>query len=246
MITMSETVTEVPPVAVPYDIPPPLADDDLDALPADDGIGIDAPMPGDDDLDSLPLSEEEDDALPSLVIVTSEEREQADDLLRVQQVADTAPVAPPRPVPSDDLPPEMIRLKKAWQEVVNRLSSKPSTAAVIRDAEPVALNGHTVILQFTSQFNVDKLEGNERGRAVVEDAINRTLGSEPGAYKVKGILKGHALPARSGASRIAEVKVAQSLAPRPPDVAAPKPEANGAFVDEVIAVFGGRLLDDET
>ena len=245
MVTMSEAVTEAPPVAVPYDIPPPLADDDLDALPPDDGIGIDAPMPGDDDLDSLPLSEEEDDALPSLVIVTSEDREQADDLLRVQQVADTAPVAPPRPAPSDDLPPEMIRLKKAWQEVVNRLSSKPSTAAVIRDAEPVALNGHTVLLQFTSQFNVDKLEGNERGRAVVEDAINRTLQAEPGAYKVKGILKGHALPVRPAQGRAADAKVAQSVAPKPRE-AAPMPEANGAFVDEVIAVFGGRLLDDET
>ena len=230
---------------LPYDIPPPLADDDLDALPADDGIGIDAPLPGDDDLDSLPLDEEEDDALPSLVIVTSQDHEQADDLLMVQQVVEAVPPPPPRPAPSADLPPEMARLKKSWHEVVNRLSAKPSTAAVIRDAEPVALSGQTVVLQFTSQFNVDRMESNERGRAVVEDAINRTLGTEPGTYKVKGVLKGHTLPARVTPGRAPDTKVAQSVAPMPRETAAPKLDTPGPFVDEVIAVFGGRLLDDD-
>lgn len=263
---------EVP--AVPYDIPPPLAEDELDALPDDSDDdeteslpGFGAPQPGDDDLDTLPFEEAEDDR-PSEIIVappvaesdlyedtTSEdavpedvadEEEPEDDLMTVQQVA-AAPVAavPAKPAPAADTPPELLRLQKSWPEVVNRLSARPATAAVIRDAEPVALLGHVVVLQFSSRFNVEKIEANEKGRQVLEDAINKTLGADAGPFKVKALLQGQPLP--SGA--VGKPRTTPTAAPAPaPTPAAPEaPAANvpGAFVEEVIAVFGGRLLDDD-
>jgi DNA polymerase-3 subunit gamma/tau len=249
-----------PAIVVPYDMPPPLAEDELpdeeSVLTEEDGLlGGDAPQPGDDDLDSLPFDDdeeddEEDEEAPSLIIVSAEAHEEADDLLHVQQVAMEAPAfAPPKPAPLPDTPPELLRLQKSWQEVVNRLSAKPSTAAIIRDAEPVALMGQKVWLQFSGQFNVDRVEGNEKGRAVLEEAINKTLGVEAGTYQVKAILKGQPLPARATTSR-PEGKVesiAQSVQPKPREQALPvaPSDAPGPFVEKVIAVFGGQLLDDE-
>ena len=221
---------------IPYDIPPPLTEDDLPD--EDEDLSANALLPGDDELDSLPLDEEEE--MPSRIVVSPDQHEQADDLLRVQQVAVETPApTPPKPPPAADTPPELLRLKKSWQEVVNRLSAKPSTAAVIRDAEPVALNGQTIFLQFSGQFNVDRLEANARGREVVEEAVNKTLGMESGHFKVRAILKGQVIPTRGTVG-----KVAQSLVPQR-EAAPSAPEKPGAFVDEVIAVFGGQLLDDE-
>ncbi len=259
---------EVP--SVPYDIPPPLAEEEMDALPDDTHDeepeslpGLGAPQPGDDELDLLPFDDAEEDR-PSEIIVAPpvaesdlyeddapgyvaddgvEIEEPEDDLMTVQQVA-AAPVAaaPAKPAPAADTPPELLRLQKSWPEVVNRLSARPATAAVIRDAEPVALLGSVIILQFSSRFNVEKIESNEKGRQVLEDAINKTLGADAGPFKVKALLQGQPLP--TGA-------VTKSRAATPDPVPMPAaPEASaastpGAFVEEVIAVFGGRLLDDD-
>ena len=264
-----EATIETP--AVPYDIPPPLAEEELDALPDDTDEaegeilpGLGAPQPGDDDLDELPFddAEEAEDNRPSEIVVappvaesdlyedeTADEviAEAADeeDLMTVQQVA-AAPVAsaPAKPAPAEGTPPELLRLQKSWPEVVNRLSARPATAAVIRDAEPVALLGHVVVLQFTSRFNVEKIEANEKGRQVLEDAINKTLGADAGPFKVKALLKGQPLP--TGA-----VTKSSAAVPSRPAPAAPAPvqesvaDTPGSFVEEVIAVFGGRLLDDD-
>ena len=261
--------------AVPYDIPPPLADEELDALPddADEAEteslpGFGAPLPGDDLLDELPLdeAEEAEDDRPSEIVVAPRAAEsdlyedepageavidEADeeDLMTVQQVA-AAPVAqaPAKPTPAEGTPPELLRLQKSWPEVVNRLSARPATAAVIRDAEPVALLGHVVILQFTSLFNVEKIEANEKGRQVLEDAINKTLGADVGPFKVKALLKGQPLPTGAVAKSSAATPSRPAAAPQqaapstPPE---PDTDAPGSFVEEVIAVFGGRLLDDD-
>ncbi len=263
---------EVP--VIPYDIPPPLAEDELDALPEDTEdeeaeslLGLGAPQPGDDDLDTLPFDDSEEpedseDDRPSEIVVAPpvaesdlyeddapEEAEDEEDLMTVQQVA-AAPVAaaPVKPAPAAGTPPELLRLQKSWPEVVNRLSARPATAAVIRDAEPVALLGNVIILQFSSRFNVEKIEANEKGRQVLEDAINKTLGADVGPFRVKALLKGQPLP--TGASAKSQT-VAQAAPPSPPLAvrqavpAASATNTPGPFVEEVIAVFGGRLLDDD-
>ena len=255
VIVAVEPPAPEPTPIIPYDMPPPLVEDELpdeDEILTDSDtlLGGDAPQPGDDELDSLPLDDDEEEA-PSVMVVSSEQHEDLDDLLLVQQVAMGAPAfAPPKPAPLPDTPPELIRLQKSWQEVVNRLSAKPSTAAIIRDAEPVALLGQKVWLQFSGQFNVDRVEGNEKGRAVLEDAINKTLGVDAGTYQVKAILKGQALPNRTGSSRPEikrESQVALATEPKPREQVPPVvlSDAPGPFVEKVIAVFGGQLLDDD-
>jgi len=237
--------------SIPYDMPPPLAEDEIPD--EDDGLGADALLPGDDELDSLPLDEDEE--LPSLVIVSSDEHEQADDLMRVQQVTVETPVAPPpKPAPAADTPPELIRLQKSWQEVVNRMSIRPATAAFLREGEPISLNGKTILVKFPNAASVDRLEGNERGKQLLEEAVNKTLGVELGTYRVKATLNGVVVPPRAPQDKAAQDKAAQDKAARdkvaqglaPQREAVPSvPEKPGAFVDEVIAVFGGQLLDDE-
>ncbi len=260
--------------AIPYEMPPPLAEAELAALPDEPSetigsvelIGAGAPLPGDDALDLLPFDDPEDpddaeDDRPSAIMVApsvaesdlyeddapediaEEEAEPEDDLMAVQQVA-AAPVAvPAKPAPAADTPPELLRLQKSWPEVVNRLSARPATAAVIRDAEPVALLGSVIILQFSSLFNVEKIESNEKGRQVLEDAINKTLGADVGPFKVKALLQGKPLP--TGAVTKSRIEPPSVPTPTPAAPEAPAANTPGAFVEEVIAVFGGRLLDDD-
>ena len=233
--------------AIPYDMPPPLDEDELPDEDEDLSVGL--LLPGDDELDSLPLDDEEEmprddipgDNMPSMVVISSEQHEQADDLMRVQQVAAELP-APVlfKAAPAADAPPELLRLQKSWQEVVNRMSIRPATAAFLREGEPISLTGNTILVKFPNVASVDRLEGNDRGKQLLEEAVNKTLGVDVGTYRVKATLTGVAPPARAP-----QAKVAQGLAPPVREATPLAPEKPGAFVDEVIAVFGGQLLDDD-
>ncbi len=222
------------------DIPPLLSDEEESDL-ADDDDDVDdmaVPLPGDDDLDILMP---EADALPSMMVTSADQHAETEDFMQVQQVAretPTAPAAPSLPPPSEDAdtPPELLQLQKSWQEVINRMGSRaPSGVALVRDAKPTALHGHTFTLEFTSQFFVDRLAKNEKGRITIEDVINKTLDAAPETYKIKCIMQGEGGPANGAAKKVGM----PSSAPRP----APT-EADSALLDEVIAVFGGRVLDD--
>ncbi len=224
--------------AVPYDMPPPLADAELSDLADDEDDGnAYALVPGDEDLDQL----------PSAIVVSAEDDAPGDedapleDLLQVQQVAfEAPPPMPVKPAPSADTPPELLRLKKSWQEVVNRMSIRPATAAFLREGEPFSLSGSTILIQFPSSASVDKLEGNERGKQLLEEAVNKTLGVEAGTYRVKAMLRGAAVPVGAAQEKAALMPAVQLR-----EAAAPVQEKPSPFVDEVIAVFGGRLLDDD-
>ncbi len=232
----------VPEAAVPYEMPPPLADAELSDLDDEDDDGVYAPMPGDDDLDALPSAivvsaEDLEDALPFL-----DDSATPDDLLQIQQVAYEAPIpVPVQPIPAPDAPPELLRLQKSWQEVLNLIGSRsPAGVQDVKAAKPVALQDKFVILEFDNQFSFDRVQSKEKGRKMIEEIIDRTLGVEPDTYKVKCIMAGQALPTRGGVSRAAEPPVKpREMAP------AARADAPSPFVDEVIAVFGGRLLDDE-
>jgi len=226
-----------PAPAIPYDMPPPLAEDELPD--EDEDLSASALLPGDDELDSLPLDDEEE--MPSLVIVSPEQHEQADDLLRIQQVAVEAPAATqPKPAPAADTPPELIRLQNSWQEVVNLTGTKSKAASKdVSEAKPVDISGKVVALEFTQQFHFDRVNGKEALRQFIEENICKTLDVPQGSYRIKCIMEGQALPTRS-----MQTKVAQSLAPQPQAPAATG-DAPGPFVEKVIAVFGGQLLDDD-
>lgn len=225
--------SEEPAQTIPYDMPPPLTEDEL----PDEDLSANALLPGDDELDSLPLDEDEE--MPSLVIVSLEQHEQADDLMRVQQVAAEAPAATqPQPTPAADTPPELIRLQKSWQEVVNLTGTKSKAASKdVSEAKPVDISGKVVALEFAHPFHFERVNGKEALRQFIEENICKTLEVPQGTYRIKCIMEGQALPTRS-----MQTKVAQSLAPQTP---AATGDAPGPFVEKVIAVFGGQLLDDD-
>ena len=227
--------------AIPYDMPPPLAEDEIPDEDNDLSVGM--LLPGDDELDSLPLDDEDDMPrldMPSMVVVSPEQHEQADDLMRVQQVAAEVP-APVlfRPAPAADAPPELTRLQKSWQEVVNLTGTKSKAACKdVSEAKPVAISGNVVMLEFAQPFHFDRVNSKEALRQFIEENICKTLDAPQGSYRVKCIMEGQALPTRS-----VQAKVAQSLAPQATAPAAG--DAPGPFVEKVIAVFGGQLLDDD-
>ncbi len=225
--------TEEP--AIPYDMPPPLADAELSDLAEDEDDGPAYTLvPGDEELDDLPS-----------VIVTSEDDRMLpdelpeEDLMQVQQVAFEAPIpVPVKPIPAPDAPPELLRLQKSWQEVLNLIGSRsPAGVQDVKAARPVAVQDHSVILEFDNQFSFDRVQSKEKGRKMIEEIINRTLGIDPDTYKVKCVMHGQTLPTRG---------VPQALPPKPREMAAAvAADVPGPFVEEVIAVFGGRLLDDD-
>ncbi len=227
-------------IALIGDIPPPLLDEDESDLAGEEDDLDDSimPLPGDDDLDIL-LPEA--DALPSLLVTSGDQHAETDDFMQVQQVARTTPLAAAAaldttPGAGDNVPPELAQLQKQWQEVINRMGSRaPSGVALVRDAKPTALHGHTFTLEFTSRFFVDKLAKNDKGRTTIEDVINKTLDAAPDAYKIKCVMQGEGGPLNGTAKR-------STPAPSPSRPAAP--EADSALLDEVIAVFGGKVLDD--
>lgn len=160
------------------------------------------------------------------------------DFLRVQQVAvpetflDAAEDGA-APEIAADAPEELVFLRKNWQEVVNRMSSRaPQGVELVRKANPVAIAGQTVILEVANEFDVDRLS-NERRRKVVEEIINRALNAEPGTYKVKAVIKGVAAPVKAAISPPLRIREA-----------APATAAHSPFLDEVIAVFGGQVLEE--
>jgi len=230
--------------AVPYAMPPPLAEAELSDLADDeDDSTTYALLPGDEDLDLL----------PSAIVVSAEDESRQDDdapfddLLQVQQVAfEAPPPMPVKPAPSADAPPELLRLQKSWQEVLNLIGSRsPAGVQDVKAAKPVAIQDNAVILEFDNQFSFDRVQSKEKGRKMIEEIIDRTLGAEPGTYKVKCVMAGQTLPARGSPGRSADIRAAQTLAPARPMAAAVAADVPSPFVDEVIAVFGGRLLDDD-
>ena len=237
LLLEAEGASDLP---IPYDIPPPLTDAELSELPdeEDDEIGMDAPVPGDEELDVLPLDVETEDIRPSLVIVSEEQQDGVEDFMHVQQVAmEDAPPTEPKP-PAADVPPELLRLQKSWQEVVNLTGAKSKTAGKdVSESKPVDITGNTIILEFAHPFHFERVQSKEALRQFIAENICRTLEAEAGAYRVKCVMHGQALPRPSAASPARQAPPAQ-LTSQPE-------EGPGDFVQKVIAVFGGDLLEDE-
>ena len=230
--------------SIPYDMPPPLADQDL---PEDEpDTAADVLLPGDDDLDSLPLDDEEEEQeeptqTPSAIVVSAEEHEQAEDLLHVQQVAFEAP-RPAAPMPLSEQSPELRRLQKSWQEVVNLTGAKSKAASKdVSEATPIDISSGVVFLQFAHPFHFERVNGKEALRVFIEENICKTLDAPPGTYRVKCLMEGQQLPQPT-----LQARVAQSLPPAPPAGTQAVADTPGPFVEKVIAVFGGQLLDDDT
>jgi len=229
--------------AVPYDMPPPLADAELSDLTdeEDDGHSY-ALMPGDEDLDDLPsvIMVSDDGGLLAeefapLETMIPAEVMPLDDLLQVQQVAFEAPIPVPiKPTQAADAPPELLRLQKSWQEVVNLTGAKSKAAAKdMSEAKPIDISGNVVMLEFAHPFHYERVQGKEALREFIAESICRTLDVDLGTYRVKCIMAGQPIPHRP----------AQNGTPQAQEE--PTPDTPSPFVQKVIAVFGGELLDDD-
>ena len=234
-----------PPVQRPAPPPPPF---DLDEDEDDDPADVEPEV----DLDSLPA------AIPASTTAAPIE----EDLLTVQQVTVEAPAAqaaPPRPVPPAGSPAELLKLQRSWQEVINRMSSRsPSGAPIVKDATPVAMEGSAFILRFSSRFHIDRLEKSDKGRKALEEIINKTLDVPTGTYRIRCVLAGQEPQPAPSAVRTAPQPAPSAGRTAPPPAPAPvlvaaEPLSQAAIpgddesdlVDDVIAVFGGRILDDD-
>ena len=259
VVIVSEAAVVVPEPAVPYDMPPPLADAELSDLADDeDDSHIYALIPGDEDLDDLPsvivvsddggLLAEEFAPLESLILeeVPPETMPQ-EDLLQVQQVAFEAPIpVPVKPAQAANTPPELLRLQKSWQEVVNLTGAKSKAAAKdMSEAEPIDISGSVVTLEFAHPFHYERVQGKEALREFIAESICRTLDVDMGTYRVKCIMAGQAIPQRPAQNGTPLIREEPGSAASARNESPPPDDTPSPFVQKVIAVFGGELLDDD-
>lgn len=245
-------------VAVPYEMPPPLDDAELSDLAGDeDEEAAYTLLPGDEELDELPsaivVSEDggllAEDFAPLEALALDEappEELPQEDLLQVQQVAFEAP--PPLPaklVQAPDAPPELLRLRKSWQEVVNLTGAKSKAAAKdMTEAVPIDISGNVVTLEFAHPFHYERVQGKEALREFIAESICRTLDVDLGTYRVKCIMAGQVVPQRPTQNGTPQNGKPQSPVFQGPTGSLP-PDTPSPFVQKVIAVFGGELLEDD-
>lgn len=164
---------------------------------------------------------------------------QQEDLLRVQQVAAdyVEPVVGQKF--AADMPELLVRLQKSWQSVVNRMNLRsPAGAPLIRDAVPVSLSGSTIMLKLSSPFAVQRMNSNPKGRKVVEDVISKVLEVPEGTFTVKCVL-------HDPATTSVHMDTAKSEPSQQSLENSVQNNTDNGLLEEVIAVFGGRVVEDE-
>ena len=113
---------------------------------------------------------------------------------------------------------------------------------LVNNARPIALESNTFTLAFTKQSFIDMLN-NPKGKGFLEGMIDKVLRVDKGTYRVKGVLTDSASAAANHVVRSVE-----PAAPPPVLETQPLPEAPEAsteLLDEVIAIFGGKIIEDE-
>jgi len=234
---------------IPYDMPPPLLDDEdltdegeaeepiADEDDEDDEIILAAPVPGDEELDVLPFDDETNDTRPSRVVISEEQQDE--DFMHVQQVpVEVSPLPLPKPPPAADTPPELVHLQKSWQEVINLTGAKSKTAGKdVSESSPVALLGEVVTLEFAHPFHFERVQSKDALRTFIAENICHTLDVPIGSYRVKCILKGKAAPPPA----VPRSEALSTSASSPAEAA----NAPSSLVQQVIAVFGGNIIDDD-
>ena len=203
----------------------------------EDEIILTAPVPGDEELDVLPFDDDINDTRPSRVVVSEEEQDE--DFMHVQQVAvEASPLPLPKPPPAAGTPPELLRLQKSWQEVINLTGAKSKTAGKdVSESSPIALLGEIVTLEFAHPFHFERVQSKDPLRTFIAENICHTLDVPIGSYRVKCVLKGKAVP-----PPVVPRSEALSTSASAPAEAANAPSS---LVQQVIAVFGGNILDDD-
>jgi hypothetical protein len=155
------------------------------------------------------------------------------------------PAAAPRAEP-DGAPVsvDLETLQRRWNVLVEELKRRPqgrSTSALVAEAQPVRLEGSTLVLGFQYETHVHLLERPE-DRKRLEDTVADLFGTR---LRVVGEVLGEAPVAAPVAAPPALPRSAPS-ARRPEgngDGAAPVD--NSRLIHEVIEIFDGKIIDDE-
>lgn len=157
----------------------------------------------------------------------------------LSQVLDTPAAA--------DAGDEIGVLRRKWQEVIHHMQVRSQLGAeLIKDATPIAQEGKTFTLAFTQKANRDMMENTKR-RSFVEEIINKTLEAPAGTFHVKAVLVSAGSSGNGTQKPGAARKTPAPAPPAPVQESLPEqPEDSSDLLDEVIAVFGGKIIEDET
>jgi hypothetical protein len=148
---------------------------------------------------------------------------------------------------ADDLEPmaeELRYLKEHWIEAVNLMRHISSGGVpLMNDATPISQVGQVITLEFTMKTHTDKLAENPKRLERVQEVINKALKKPPRTFTVRAVLRGEHEPFRNGrkpGKPETQQRAAAAAKPLPvPD------DGPSDLLDEVIAVFGGRIIEDD-
>jgi DNA polymerase III subunit gamma/tau len=149
--------------------------------------------------------------------------------------ADTGVNGTARPDADDSNQAELQYLRTHWSEAVNHMRvASPSGVPLMNDATPIAQVGQIITIEFANKSNTDKLAENPRRLEFLENAVNKTLRKPPKTFKVRPVLR--------GAPDLTNLGKSNGSTPK----AKPVPDDSPSdLLDEVIAVFGGKIIEDD-
>jgi DNA polymerase III subunit gamma/tau len=134
------------------------------------------------------------------------------------------------------LPDELEYLKVHWTEAVNHMRViSPGGVPLMNDATPIAQVGQVITLRFTQPSYAAKLDS-PRAMERLQEVINKVLKKAPKTFKIKAVLFDQAEPAKPAKSTISE--------PAPTKHQPVPDDSPSDILDEVISVFGGRIIED--
>jgi DNA polymerase III subunit gamma/tau len=133
----------------------------------------------------------------------------------------------------DVVPNELMYLQKHWSEAVNHMSViSQGGVPYVKDAKPISQIDDVITLEFTQPAFVARLE-NIRAMERLQEVVNKVLKKSPKTFKIRAVLQGQVAPI-SG-------KPKPKIIPHAADAAESAPLD---LLDEVISVFGGRIIED--
>jgi hypothetical protein len=98
-------------------------------------------------------------------------------------------------------------VRRAWPRILTIIrQTSPKGIAFLEKAEPVDLEGHTIVLEFSNAYARDRI--NDKGRSFVEKAINQGLNTDN--YKIRCTLADPNAPTGVKNSGASSVMVAES------------------------------------
>jgi DNA polymerase III subunit gamma/tau len=165
----------------------------------------------------------------------------------------TPEYSPPPSPPSDrfvgDVTFEVVT--RSWPRLMKAIEKVSAAAAgFMKDAEPTALEGKTIVIRWTSAFNRERIL--TKGRALVEKKINEILQSEGfhirAATDAETAAAAHAEPnqAGSGPSENTSMNLMDGAAePAATQKAAMPAPPETSILEDVLEIFGGEVIKSE-